>query len=116
MENRRNPLNMTTDDMIRELYKWAFGNGRAGVEQRLTALEEERRGNATTTDIGKLEAKMGCDMDQIEMKLEARMDVIDAKIDLKFRDLTRQINTHEVLKLLLIIATIIAAARGYFGG
>jgi hypothetical protein len=116
VENRRNPLNMTTDDMIRELYKWAFGNGRPGVEHRLSLLEEERRGTATTKDIGHLEAKMGCDMDQIEAKLEARMDVIDAKIDLKFRDLTRQINTHEILKLLLLIATIVAAARGYFGG
>lgn len=114
MENRRNPMNMTSDDMIRELYHWAFGNGRPGIEQRVGLLETGQKDNATRSDIGCIETDVDGHMQRLEQRVELRIQALDQKIDESFRALTRQLNAHEVIKLMLIIGTIVAATRGVF--
>ena len=89
----------TPDEMIHDLWHWAFGNGRKGVEARLEDLEEFRRDIATKTDVSCAEADF-----------EKKIDKLDAKLDA----LTKVLNIHEIIKLVLIVASVVAAF--YAGG
>lgn len=96
---------MNTEEMVRALYKWAFGNGRKGVEQRLSHLEELQVVNAVQQDIHDLESKMSSDMDAMHNHLNRRFDQIDRKMD----KIPTQLNLHEMIKLGVIVAGIVIA-------
>ena len=81
MDGRR-----STDDLIRDLWQWAFGNGRPGVEQRVKELEDAQRDNFT------------------------RMDARD--LECKIDKLHKMLNIHEVLKLVLIAGAVLALLKG----
>lgn len=91
----------TTDDMVRDLWHWAFGNGRPGVEARVQKLENNDALQATRDDIG-------CSEDRMDLRIRDVANRVDA--------LSRSMNVHEVIKLAVIIAAIVAASQGIFTG
>lgn len=91
----------TTDDMVRDLWHWAFGNGRPGVEQRLQKLEENDALQVTRDDIG-------CTEDRIDVRMHQLSNRIDA--------MRRDMNIHEVIKLAIVVAAVVAATQGIFTG
>lgn len=92
MDGRR-----STDDLIKDLWQWAFGNGRPGIESRVKNLEDRQQDNATRADL-----------ESTEKKLDARIDRLETKID----SLRSAMNFHEILKLVVIVAAVLVLLKG----
>ena len=89
----------TTDDMVRDLWHWAFGNGRPGVEQRVQKLEENDVLQATRRDVG-------CSEERTDMRIRDVAQRVDA--------MRRDMNIHELVKLLVLVGAVVGAAQGLF--
>lgn len=100
MRQTDHPADMSTQDMVTDLWKWAFGNGKRGVEDRLSTLEDLQVENATRQDLRILESR-----------IDNRIGRVEDKID----KLNKSLNIHEMIRLAVIVGTVVASARGLFG-
>ena len=91
---------LAVEEMVRDLWHWAFGNGRMGVETRVKSLEDSQINNATLSDINRIDEKMSKKMDSLEGKIDS---------------IRHTMNINELIKLVVIIGAIVAGARGFFG-
>lgn len=89
----------TTDDMVRDLWHWAFGNGRPGVEARVQTLEANDPLQATREDVG-------CSEERTDMRIRDVAFRVDA--------MRRDMNIHELVKLVVLVGAVIGAAQGIF--
>ena len=89
----------TTDDMVRDLWHWAFGNGRPGVEERVQTLENNDALQATRDDVG-------CSEERTDMRIRDVAQRVDA--------MRRDMNIHELVKLVVVVGAIVGAAQGLF--
>ena len=91
---------LAVEEMVRDLWHWAFGNGRIGVEKRVKVLEDLQVHNATLSDVNRIEDKMSERLESMENKIDA---------------IRKNMNINELIKLAVIIGAIVAGARGFFG-
>jgi hypothetical protein len=92
MDGRR-----STDDLIKDLWQWAFGNGRPGIEDRVKCLEDRQLDNATRADVEALEKKVHQKIDRLETKIDG---------------IRAAINFHEILKLVVIVGAVLVLLKG----
>ena len=100
----------TADEMLRDLWHWAFGNGRKGMEQRIAHLESLHEQQATKVELR-----------QVDDRVESRLCALEAKIDSLRADAVayqRVASTADTMKFVITIMTIVlaavSAAQGWF--
>lgn len=91
------PYNLSDREMITEIWKWTFGNGRPGAEQRIGELESKQPGNATRADVQHIEVDIKKHITYLEEKMEKRTDKLQNMIAQK-----------AVIEIIAIIGTIVA--------
>lgn len=116
-EPKSNLANLSQRQMIEDLYRWTFGDGRPGAEERLAKLEEAQLINATRHDVGCIDLDIKHRLSECWGRHDDRLARIEASFDTRFTRIQnmmaqsqRTINVHEVLKLVLLAAAVVALA------
>lgn len=77
------PYNLSDREMIMEIWKWTFGNGRPGAEVRIATLEEKQLVNATREDVGCIDVDIKRHITYLEERMDKRTDKLQSMITQK---------------------------------